>query len=323
MNLLCFYSIVGIPSITHEDIEMEKQEIGRIYSQANRPRGIAFVVGIFDPDGSHKDIKEMASAFEEPLRFAVYLVPDPTCTKLAAILIAAAQYEYPITCKFIAFYFSGHGGTDDRGQEFVIPRKLKGDSDILMVDHNILGPFRSRNGDPIPLKNGERRPCLFFFDCCLSQADIVHTSKDFFDLKDPPRHSIIAYATSPGLKSQGNKTEGGLWTRYLSKNLKKENEPLTKILTDTHKNVSSELKDRQEKLRQGCDKAQLDVLEKLMKLVEEKQYEILDEKLTKLSGEGSGKLVNSFKLAYLPQVPHFTVNSLDTIFLNKQTNAET
>ena len=248
----------------------------------------------------------------------------PTCTELAALLIAAAEYEYPITCKFIVFYFAGHGGTDDKGREFVIPRKLKGDSDILMIDHNILGPFRSRYDDPIPLKSGERRPCLFFFDCCLSQADIVHTSKNFFHLQNPPHHSIIAYATSPGLKSQGNKTEGGLWTRYLSRNLKKENEPLTKILTDTHKNVSSELKDCQKKFKtKVCDKAHLDVLEKLMKLVDEKQYEILDEELTKLSGEGSGKFVNSFLSAYIPQVPHFIVNSLDTIYLSKQTNAKT
>ena len=303
---------------------MAKQKIERIYSQANHPRGIAFVVGILDPAGAHKDIREMESAFEEePLRFAVFRASDPSCTELAALLIAAAEYEYPITCKFIIFYFAGHGGTDDKGREFVIPRKLKGDSGFLMIDHNFLGPFRSRYDDPIPLKSGERRPCLFLFDCCLSQADIVHTSKNFFDLRNPPRHSIIAYATSPGLKSQGNKTEGGLWTRYLSKNLKKENEPLTKILTDTHGNVSNELQDRQEKLRLGCDKTHLDVLEKLMKLVDEKQYEILDEELTKLSGEGSGKFVNSFLSAYIPQVPHFIVNSLDTIYLSKQTNAKT
>ena len=324
MNLLCFYSIVGIPSIADEDIERAKQEIGRVYTQANHPRGIAFVAGVLDPDGSHKDIREMESAFvEEPLRFAVFRVSDPTCTELAALLKAAAEYEYPITCKFIVFYFAGHGGTDDKGREFVIPRKLKGDSDILMIDHNILGPFRSRNDDPIPLKSGERRPCLFFFDCCLSQADIVHPSKNFFDLRDPPRHSIVAYATSPGLKSQGNKTEGGLWTRYLSKNLKKENEPLTKILTDTHGQVSNELQDRKEKFRQGCDKTQLDVLEKLTKLVEEKQYEILDEELTKLHGQRSGKFVNSFLSAYVPQVPHFLDSSLDTIYLNEQTNAKT
>ena len=134
---------------------MAKQEIGRIYSQANHPTGIAFVVGILDPAGTHKDIREMESAFEEePLRFAVFRVSDPTCTELAALLIAAAEYEYPITCKFIVFYFAGHGGTDDKGREFVIPRKLKGDSDILMIDHNILGPFRSRYDDPIPLKSG-------------------------------------------------------------------------------------------------------------------------------------------------------------------------
>ena len=60
-----------------------------------------------------------------------------------------------------------------------------------------------------------------------------------------------------------------------------------------------------------------------MKLVDEKQYEILDEELTKLSGEGSGKFVNSFLSAYIPQVPHFIVNSLDTIYLSKQTNAKT
>ena len=318
-----FFSIVGIPNTTHEDIEVAKQKIGRIYSQANHPRGIAFVVGILDPDGSHKDIREMESAFEEePLKFAVFRVSDPTCTELAALLIAVAEYKYPITCKFIVFYFAGHGGTDDKGREFVIPRKLKGDSDILMIDHNILGPFRSRYDDPIPLKSGERRPCLFFFDCCLSQADIVHTSKNFFHLQNPPPHSIVAYATSPGLKSQGNKTEGGLWTRYLSRNLKKENEPLTKILTDTHRNVSNELKDRQKKFKQKYGKAHVDVLENLTKLARENEYEILDEELTKLRREGnvSKEFVNSFLSAYIPQVPHFTDSSFYAIFLNKQTN---
>ena len=323
MNLLCFFLIVGIPSTTHKDIEMEKQKIERVYSQANRPRGIAFVVGILDPAGSHKDIREMESAFvEEPLRFAVVRVSDPTCTALAALLIAAAEYEYPITCKFIVFYFAGHGGTDDKGREFVIPRKLKGDSDILMIDHNFLGPFRSRYDDPIPLKNGERRPCLFFFDCCLSQADIVHNSKNFFHLQNPPHHSIIAYATSQGLKSQGNKTEGGLWTRYLSRNLKKENVSLADILSITQGNVSSELKDRQKKFKQRYGKAHLDILEKLTKLARESKYEILDKELTKLHSMGnvSQEFVNSFLSAYVPQVPHFIGSSFNIIFLNKQTN---
>ena len=60
-------------------------------------------------------------------------------------------------------------------------------------------------------------------------------------------------------------------------------------------------------------------MENLTKLVEEEQYEILDEELAKLSREGSGEFVNSFLSAYVPREPHFIVLLLTPSFsTNKQ-----
>ena len=66
---------------------------------------------------------------------------------------------------------------------------------------------------------------FFFFDCCLS-GNARSTNVEVTD-------GLVAFATSIGETSGGDTIQGGLWTRYLSDNLKLDL-PLINILSRTH-----------------------------------------------------------------------------------------
>ena len=220
-------------AVTKKKIENRIQE-----SEFKTARGIAFIVGIFGADGTDEDVKNVESTFRE-LNFAVYVEKDPLAEELACLVQAAAECEYPYRFNYVAFYFAGHGGKDDSGKMFV--RGLQRDDsepENLHIDDYIIDPLK-----------GLVQTRLFFFDCCQTPGKGNAFRDDHVITKKPKPHpsQVIAYAANEGQKSFGDKTNGGIWTYNLCKNLKKE-EPITTVLAMTFEDVVEERKDFQEPL---------------------------------------------------------------------------
>ena len=81
-------------------------------------KGIIFVVGIFGFAGTAEDVENITSTFKE-LKFAVFPERDLTAEKIACLVTSAAECKFPYEYHYIAFYFTGHGGTDDTGKAFI------------------------------------------------------------------------------------------------------------------------------------------------------------------------------------------------------------
>ena len=205
-----------------------KQRIGNLFKARPECQGIAFVIGTHGPAGTGVDIDNVRNTFID-LNFAVWDERDLTCSKLACLVKAAASHMYPCY-KYLAFYFAGHGGSVN-GHPFIVPMKLKGDGSQqkLFIEQSILSCFQK-----------SRKRCLFFFDCCLvatEDSDKSTQASNIFKLTAPVK-CLVAYATATGYKSQGDKVQGGLWTRTLCAKLK-EPLPLSAILDETHTIVTS------------------------------------------------------------------------------------
>ena len=207
-----------------------KQRIANLFKERQECQGIAFVIGIHGPAGTDVDIDNVCSTFND-LNFAVWRERDITCADLACLVKAAASHMYP-SYKYVAFYFAGHGGSVN-GHPFIVPMKLKGDGSqqILFIEQNILSCFKK-----------SRKRCLFFFDCCLvakstEDSDESPQASKMFKLTAPVK-CLVAYATATGYKSQGDKVQGGLWTRTLCAKLK-EPLSLSVILDETHDIITS------------------------------------------------------------------------------------
>ena len=105
--------------------------------------------------GTDIDVDKDRSTFEHPnIRFAILTTESPTSNELSALIAAASKYEYPSYYKFVAFYFSGHGGTDKDGKPFV--QTLS--EGHIFIEQSIVEPLQNI-----------KMIRLFFFDCCLSQ----------------------------------------------------------------------------------------------------------------------------------------------------------
>ena len=103
-----------------EMIDEYKLKIGNLTQERKfaRAKGIIFVVGIFGADGTAEDVENITSTFKE-LKFAVFSERDLTAEKIACLVAAAAECEFPYKYRYIAFYFAGHGGTDESGEPFI------------------------------------------------------------------------------------------------------------------------------------------------------------------------------------------------------------
>ncbi len=166
--------------------------------------------------GTDVDVKKVQSTFEHPdINFAILPTQNPTSARLSALIAAASKYEYPFRYKFVAFYFSGHGGTDKDGNPFV--QTLS--EGRVFIEPSIIEPLKSIE-----------RIRLFFFDCCLSQpttgARSVDTARSGDTSSAPPiikcnhpQGEVVAYAVSKGQKAYGDPKEGGEWTRRLCDNI--------------------------------------------------------------------------------------------------------
>ena len=165
--------------------------------------------------GTDKDVDIMYSTFQNDLNFAVLRENNLSRDSLKCLIQAGAEYLYPRNYDYVAFYFAGHGGIDDSGALVVTS-----DNAHVNVQSEIIRPFEDGN------KGEKKHKFFFFFDCCLSGDVISGTHVEVTD-------GLAAFATSVGEKAAGDTIQGGLWTRYLSDNLKHDL-PLINILSRTH-----------------------------------------------------------------------------------------
>ena len=200
-------------------------------------KGIIFVVGIFGADGTAEDVENITSTFKE-LKFAVFSERDLTAEKIACLVAAGAEFKFPYKYRYIAFYFAGHGGTDESGEPFI--QGLQTDAskkEILHIYDFIVTPWK-----------GLQLTRLFFFDCCQSAGSGTEFRGDNDVVKKKPKDypgEVVAFASNTGKKASGSVTSGGLWTHYLCKNLRKP-QPITTVLALTFEDVRKVQEDFQE-----------------------------------------------------------------------------
>ena len=214
-----------------------KKLLENLCRKNSEAKGIAIVIGISGPEGVELDVTNMASTFKE-LNFAVITQTDVTASELVSLVNIAAMYFYPLSYKFIVFYFAGHGGVDDRnGLPYVLPLQVL--EEKVYIEQQIFSQFSVENSTSL-----QYRYRIFLFDCCLSspstRSDPENTSKKPKKFKLEARGGcLVAYSTSRSYKAVGNDYRGGLWTSYLHQNLKY---PLaiSTILDRTHDAVKKE-----------------------------------------------------------------------------------
>ena len=168
--------------------------------------------------GVNLDVDRMKDTFEK-LNFVVMVRYDPSFVDLVALLEVAATYAYPTGFfRFIAFYFAGHGGSDD-GHAFIYPSRSE--SSPLYVEEGIVEKFYPEEKSS-SLGNRAR---LFFFDSCLKDDTVKGHGQGSAQFEEgdamlPARGNIlVAYATSLTFSSRGGPKNGGYWTRHLYRNL--------------------------------------------------------------------------------------------------------
>ncbi len=194
-----------------------------------KPQGMIFIVIMHGAPGTNKDLQKVQSTFEHPdINFAILPTQSPTSARLSALIVAASKYEYPLNYKFIAFYFSGHGGTDKDKNAFVKTLDQK-----VFIEQSIIEPLKSIE-----------RIRLFFFDCCRNQpttgAKNVDAARSGDTSSAPPivkracpEGEVIAYAVSIGQKAYGDRIKGSGWTRCLCDNIMVP-DPIVTVLAKTN-----------------------------------------------------------------------------------------
>ena len=194
-----------------------------------------FIVGMFGAPGTDVDVKKVQTTFEHhDINFAILPIQSPTSAQLSAMIAAASKYGYPYHYTFVAFYFSGHGGTDKDGKNPFVQTLSEG---RVFIEQSIIEPLKSIE-----------KIRLFFFDCCLSQpsttgARSVDTARSDDTSSAPPitkrsctQGEVVAYAVSKGQKAYGEQDEGGEWTRRLCVNILKP-DPIVTVLAKTNGEV--------------------------------------------------------------------------------------
>ena len=249
MNIIQSHHTIFIPEkpeFSEQEFEEAKKKINKCCEYKPDAQGIIFDVAILmtdlshHPGGNQTDEFNIMNTFHRELNFTVCPLEDPTPSRLACLLQAAAEFNmYPQCYKFIAFYYSGHGGIDDFGRKYILPEKDDSShAHVLYIEEDILYHFQFRS-------NNKDRKCLFFFDCCLGYkkgVPVCGTAPLSSGLNIPcPPKSLVAYATSINHLSQGNDRNGGLWTECLCKHLRNKS-TLSKILEDTHHAVEKQSK---------------------------------------------------------------------------------
>ena len=182
------------------------------------------------------DVENIASTFKR-LNFAIYIERDPTAKQIDELVKAVTMCQYPCKYKYVCFYFAGHGGRDQNGQLFIRGLQLNEfNPTILHIEDYVIKPLRC-------LENIIR---LFFFDCCQKSGNGV-PFRNNGSPKNPKVHSneLIAYSSSEGQSSFGDRMKGGIWTHYFCRNVKK-NVPITEVLSMTADKVKKNRNNSQE-----------------------------------------------------------------------------
>ncbi len=231
MTYVCKFSSIIIESAITEFSDRIDACVQHYNSK--KPQGIIFIVGMHGVAGTDVDVKKVQSTFEHPdINFVVLSIQSPTSAQLSALIAAASKYEYPFRYKFVAFYYSGHGGTDNNGNPFVLTLS----EGQVFIEQSIIEPLKSIE-----------RIRLFFFDCCLSQPTIgaksVDTAKSGDTSSAPPiikrnrpQGEVVAYAVSKGQAASGDQNRGGEWTRRLCVNILRP-DPIVMVLAKTNREV--------------------------------------------------------------------------------------
>ena len=210
---------------------VEEQRIDQIMQDKPKAQGIAFILGTFGPSGVSDDLRNMEDVFSDDLNFAVYRRDNLTSSEMKTLIEAAAIKQYPMNYKFIAIYFAGHGGSNMNGDSFVVPMDPEGKhgDEFVYIEKDIIRPFEGRQS---------KKMNLFFFDCCSNVSLDAMATPPPFQAKAVIHNSLVAYATAFGQKASGSKGSGGVWTRSLYANLKKDL-PLTSVLNNVRGEVGS------------------------------------------------------------------------------------
>ena len=219
------------PPIAHFDDQTKGYYDGRLRAvledaeEDERKSGLAIVVGIVacqlsGAAGVKEDMKNMEGVFKK-LGLAVWKMKDKDSEEIAGALQAVGRYKFPATYKFIIFYFSGHGQSQDNHPYI----HCKGDEDTLSIEKGIVAPLLVKNA---PDLKGLHR--IFLFDCCLKDDPAKGEACRLEDISLPSFDNILmAYATSMTFTAEGD-NQGGLWTKFLAKNIMELDLPLTTVL---------------------------------------------------------------------------------------------
>ena len=216
------------------DIKKIHSEILHVLSSAktefnSQPKGIIYIFGMSGAAGTDVDVDNIYKTFKSQLQFAAFRRENLTCSHLSTHIKAAATFEYPMTCKYKAFYFAGHGGIDPNQQPYF--NAVSERNEVVSIQRNILTFFQGTHYKPSD-------SFMFFFDCCLSSSQKTTHERTPFTFEIPKR-CLVAFATSPGLASIGSSEKGGRWTSLFCQNLRKlqNGETLTSVLDRTHEAV--------------------------------------------------------------------------------------
>ncbi len=194
--------------------------IASTFSTNKEAVGMVFIIGMGDSAGTDKDGENIATVLRQ-LKFVVFRMENSSREELSCLVKTVAMGKCPLLCKKIIFYYAGHGGIDKHGHSFM--RVNDGNEGKFFINVNMIAHFNKN-------KVKKNRNCLFFLDCCLS-GELNHG----YELTLPvvPIRCLIAFATSMGHKSYGDKYAGGVWTRHLCSHLK-EKRSVSDILDSTY-----------------------------------------------------------------------------------------
>lgn len=181
-----------------------------------------------DPAGTEVDVDNVDKTFQE-LNFATYIVHDPTDDKVKILIRAAAMMkeQYPLTYRYVALYFAGHGRRNKQEQNYIVCSNNR----KVFIEESIVCPLSCLQARCLTR--------LFFFDCC--QDDDCQACSNAKKKASPAAAvgQLVAYACNKGEKASGNNSKGGIWTYHLCKNFRELDEPITTILAKTYEDVAS------------------------------------------------------------------------------------
>ena len=236
------HGITFFVAIAHVDEQSSKHFDSRLQivledaEGDERKNGLAIVVGIvaYESSGAagvKEDMKRMEGVFKK-LGLAVWKMKDKDSAQIAGALQAVGRCNFSKMYKFIIFYFSGHGESQDNHAYVHCYGDKSTPINTLSIEKGIVAPLLTKNA---PQLKGLHR--IFLFDCCLQDAPVKGKACRLEDISLPSSDNIlIAYATSMTFTAEGD-NQGGLWTKFLAKNIMELDLPLTTVLDLTWEDV--------------------------------------------------------------------------------------